>query len=86
MRRSTAGSGTSRPAPSCGSGSGTGPQRWPEFRRRYFAELRERPELVEEIRKAARAGPITLVYGARDEAHNDAVVLKELLTGASVQH
>ena len=62
------------------------PQRWPEFRRRYLAELRERPELVEEIRKAARAGPITLVYGARDKAHNDAVVLKELLTGASVQH
>jgi uncharacterized protein YeaO (DUF488 family) len=31
------------------------PQRWPEFRRRYLAELRERPGLVEEIRKAVRA-------------------------------
>ena len=59
------------------------PQRWPEFRRRYLAELQERPELIEEICKAARGGPVTLVYAARDEAHNDAVVLKELLTGVS---
>ena len=57
------------------------PERWPEFRRRYLAELQERQELIEEIRKAARGGPVTLVYAARDEAHNDAVVLKELLTG-----
>jgi uncharacterized protein YeaO (DUF488 family) len=55
------------------------PERWPEFRRRYLAELKERPELVEEIRAAARDGPVTLVYAARDEAHNDAVVLRELL-------
>lgn len=57
------------------------PERWPEFRRRYRAELRGHPEPIEEIRSAARAGPVTLVYAARDEAHNDAVVLKELLTG-----
>ena len=61
------------------------PERWPEFRRRYLAELRERPELIEEIRKAARAGPVTLVYAARDEAHNDAVVLKEVQTGAPAE-
>ena len=60
-------------------------ERWPEFRRRYLAELRGRPELIEEIREAARAGPVTLVYAARDEAHNDAVVLKELLTGVSAE-
>lgn len=58
-------------------------ERWPEFRRRYLAELQERPELVEEILGAARDSPVTLVYAARDEAHNDAVVLKELLTGAA---
>jgi uncharacterized protein YeaO (DUF488 family) len=61
------------------------PERWPEFRRRYLAELQERPELIEEIRKAARGGPVTLVYAARDEAHNDAVALKELLTGVSAE-
>jgi uncharacterized protein YeaO (DUF488 family) len=61
------------------------PERWPEFRRRYLIELQERPEVIEEIRKAVRRGPVTLVYAARDEAHNDAVVLKELLTGASAE-
>jgi len=55
------------------------PERWTEFRRRYRAELRRHPELVEEIRDAARDGPVTLIYAARDEAHNDAVVLRELL-------
>lgn len=59
------------------------PERWPEFRRRYLAELQRRAELVEEIRNAAREGPVTLVYAARDEAHNDAVVLKELLDDQS---
>jgi uncharacterized protein YeaO (DUF488 family) len=58
------------------------PERWPEFRLRYLAELQERPELVEEIRKAARDGPVTLIYAARDKARNDAVVLKERLKGA----
>jgi len=56
------------------------PERWAEFRRRYRAELRGHPELVAEIRNATRAGPVTLVYAARDEAHNDAVVLQELLS------
>jgi uncharacterized protein YeaO (DUF488 family) len=55
-------------------------ERWPEFRRRYVAELRQRPELLDEIRTLARDGPVTLVYGARDETHNDAIVLRELLT------
>ena len=59
------------------------PDRWPEFRRRYRAELRQRPELVAEIRNAARAGPVTLVYGARDEVHNEAVVLRDLLSRKS---
>jgi uncharacterized protein YeaO (DUF488 family) len=59
------------------------PERWPEFRRRYRAELGRHRELVEEIRSAARAGPVTLVYAARDASHNDAVVLRELLTGES---
>ena len=36
-------------------------ERWPEFRRRYLAELQRQPELVEEILDAARDNPITLV-------------------------
>ena len=55
------------------------PERWPEFRRRYRAELRHHPELLEQIRDATREGPVTLIYAARDEEHNDAVVLRDLL-------
>jgi uncharacterized protein YeaO (DUF488 family) len=56
------------------------PERWPEFRRRYRAELRRHPELIEEIRSAAREEPVTLLYAARDEVHNDAVVLRDFLS------
>ena len=58
-------------------------ERWPEFRRRYAAELRRRPDLLEELRTMARKGPITLVFAAHDAAHNDAVVLQELLLGTA---
>ena len=53
--------------------------RWPEFRRRYADELRQRSDLVDELRALARNGPITLVFGAHDQTHNDAVVLREIL-------
>ena len=58
-------------------------ERWPEFRRRYAEELRQRPELLEELRALARHGPITLVFAAHDEAYNNAVALRELLVGGS---
>lgn len=60
---------------------GHDPARWPEFRRRYLRELGQHHEEVDRLRTLARQGPITLVFAARDEAHNDAVVLKELLSG-----
>jgi len=56
------------------------PERWPEFKRRYREELDANPALAE-LRAFAGRGRLTLVYGARDEAHNDAVVLAELLAG-----
>jgi uncharacterized protein YeaO (DUF488 family) len=59
---------------------GHDPARWDEFRRRYMAELRQHAEPLGEIRKLARRGPITLVYAAHDELHNDAVVLRAVLT------
>jgi uncharacterized protein YeaO (DUF488 family) len=55
-------------------------ERWPEFRRRYRAELDRHRDLVAELRDLARRQRVTLVFGAKDEAHNDAVVLWELLT------
>lgn len=54
---------------------GHDPERWREFRRRYERELRARVELVRDIAALASRRRVTLVYGARDEAHNDAVVL-----------
>jgi uncharacterized protein YeaO (DUF488 family) len=57
--------------------------RWPEFRQRYAAELHRRPDLFEELCALARKGPITLVFAAHDQAHNDAVVLQELLLDAT---
>ncbi len=62
---------------------GHDPARWREFRRRYVAELREHPDELRSLRAQARRGPITLVYSAHDEAHNDAVVLRDILLGRS---
>lgn len=53
--------------------------KWPEFKKRYRAELRGNRELVKQLRDWAKEGTITLVYAARDEEHNSALVLKQLL-------
>ena len=55
------------------------PSRWAEFQRRYKAELRQHAAELERLRGIAAKGALTLVYGARDEAHNDAVVLRDVL-------
>jgi uncharacterized protein YeaO (DUF488 family) len=55
------------------------PERFDEFRERYADELAAHDEKLRELRGHARKGRLTLVYGARDEEHNDAVVLAELL-------
>ena len=55
------------------------PARFGEFRRRYGAELAGQEGKVRELRRRARAGTVTLVYGARDAEHNDAIVLAEIL-------
>lgn len=55
------------------------PERWDEFRRRYAAELEDKGELLDGLRARARRGTVTLLYGARDEEHNQAVALLELL-------
>jgi uncharacterized protein YeaO (DUF488 family) len=58
---------------------GHDPERWDEFRRRYKAELAQKRELVGQLRQLAQRGPLTLVYSAHDQAHNQAVVLRETL-------
>lgn len=64
---------------------GHDPSRWEEFRRRYARELRRSPEHLDKLRDRARQGPITLVFSAHDEIHNDAVVLRDLLLGRTVK-
>jgi uncharacterized protein YeaO (DUF488 family) len=58
---------------------GHDPGKWVKFKSRYRAELKNNDEQVALLRKEIVKGPATLVYGARDEEHNAAVVLQEFL-------
>ncbi len=58
---------------------GHDPAKWPEFCRRYAAELYQQPQAWQALRARALAGRITLVYAAHDEAHNNAVALRDFL-------
>src|SRR5215213_897221 len=58
---------------------GHDPERWPEFHRRYTRELRQQAGAVDELRDLALRGPVTLVFAAHDEAHNQAIVLRDAL-------
>jgi uncharacterized protein YeaO (DUF488 family) len=57
------------------------PERWDEFRKRYHDELKEKRDLLDQLRAHAEKGRLTLVYSARDEARNQAMVLREVLGG-----
>ena len=58
---------------------GHDPDRWTEFQKRYVEELRQHTALLDQIRNLAKKGTVTLLFGAHDEEHNDAVVLQEVL-------
>jgi len=58
---------------------GHDPERWPEFRRRYHAELDKNRAAVERLNVLVAAGPVTLIYGAHDTAHNQAVALADYM-------
>lgn len=66
---------------------GHDPERWKEFRARYFEELASHPEPIDLLVQSAKEHTITLLFGAKDEAHNNAVALAEYLRkkGASSQ-
>lgn len=59
------------------------PDKWQEFQKRYRQELRNNKEQVSILKRYLEKGAVTLVYGAKDEKHNDALVLKEWLNGKS---
>ncbi|HEY8100707.1 MAG TPA: DUF488 domain-containing protein [Burkholderiaceae bacterium] len=57
------------------------PKKWEKFQQRYRSELdtEEKQQQMRQLLTAAHGKPLTLVYGAKDEEHNQAVVLKEVL-------
>jgi uncharacterized protein YeaO (DUF488 family) len=58
---------------------GHDPDKWMEFARRYRAELKGKKDLLEELRSEAGRGMVTLLFGAKDEERNNAVVLRNML-------
>ena len=57
------------------------PAKWAEFKRRYAEELKEKEDVLDRLRAEAKKGTVTLLYGAKDEEHNQAVALLGLLEG-----
>jgi len=55
------------------------PAKWAEFQTRYHAELKQNPDQIALLKQALAKGPATLLYGAKDEEHNEAIVLQKLL-------
>jgi uncharacterized protein YeaO (DUF488 family) len=58
---------------------GHDPRRWSAFRRKYRAELARQPDVLHLLDDLRRRSPVTLLFGAHDEARNNAVVLREVL-------
>ena len=62
------------------------PERWGEFQIRYRQELEERPEAVATLLEFAQRGPLTLLFAARDEERNSAVLVKRFLEDLHRRH
>lgn len=58
---------------------GHDPAKWQEFRKAYFRELDAKPDEIAVLQTMMMHGPVTLVYGAKDETHNNAVALRDYL-------
>jgi uncharacterized protein YeaO (DUF488 family) len=59
---------------------GHDPEKWNEFKKRYLAELNENKKSVAMLKEQLTNGVVTLIFGAKDEEHNEALVLKELFS------
>ncbi len=69
------------PSPALRRWFGHDPARWERFRERYAEELAERADVIDRLRRLTDDGTVTLVYAARDETHNNAVALKQIIEG-----
>ena len=65
---------------------GHDPARWPEFWDRYAAEIKQHPEQLQHLRALASEGPLTLIFSAHDEEHNNAIVVRDLILGQHARH
>ncbi|MGI6296608.1 MAG: DUF488 domain-containing protein [Armatimonadota bacterium] len=70
------------PTPELRTWFGHDPEKWEEFRSRYWEELKHNPEPVQKLREIVAEGDVTFVYSAHDTEHNAAVVLKDFIEHA----
>jgi uncharacterized protein YeaO (DUF488 family) len=63
---------------------GHDPEKWKQFQSRYAGELKSKKGQLEILKQKAAEGPVTLIYGAKDELHNEAVVLQRKLPAKRV--
>ena len=56
------------------------PAKWPAFQERYAIELKSKMALLEQLKKLRKEGRVTLLYGAKDELHNEAVILRQWIS------
>ena len=69
------------PSPELRKWFGHDPANWEQFQKRYWKELEDQEEAVQLLKQKVKQGTVTLVYAARDEEHNSALVLKRFLEG-----
>jgi uncharacterized protein YeaO (DUF488 family) len=55
------------------------PEKWPEFKRRYFSELKDKKEFLDLIQSKSKKGTVTLLFSSKEEKINNAQALKEYL-------
>ncbi len=57
------------------------PAKWPEFKKRYRSEMSKNTEALAALKRYLANGKVTILYGAKDEDHNEAVVIRQYLSG-----
>jgi uncharacterized protein YeaO (DUF488 family) len=58
---------------------GHDPEKWNDFKKKYVAELKKNKETVSILKEKIKEGTVTILYGARDEEHNEALVILDFL-------
>jgi len=67
------------PSPELRKWYGHDPVKWEQFCERYWAELRQKKDVINVLKEKSKEGTVTFVYAARDEEHNSAVALKRFI-------